>query len=317
MNKAYFEILRAGVNTTIQDKGRNHLYHFGIAVSGAIDQRNYALSNRLVENQLNEAVVEFAYQGPLLKLINGRINFAISGDIFFKIIRKNLEVEDGECYKSYTLDEEDQIDIISTKKSTYGYLAVDGGFNLEKTWGSYSINTKANIGPNEGKKYSLNDKIYIKNSDTKSLIKKNIDYNHSPDNIIRVIKGTNFNFFSKDAIDKFFKEDFLITNLVDRMGIRLKGPKLENIVSSNIRSEGLVRGVIQVPADGNPIIMLSDHGTVGGYPKIGVVIAADLDLIGQLTPGTKINFKEVSLEEAQNIFKAYTDDTNKYLNECN
>ena len=103
---------------------------------------------------------------------------------------------------------------------------------------------------------------------------------------------------------------------MDRMGIRLKGPKLENIVSTNIKSEGLVRGVIQVPADGNPIIMLSDHGTVGGYPKIGVVIAADLDLIGQLTPGTKINFKEVSLEEAQNIFKAYTGDTNKYLNEC-
>ncbi|MDA7835552.1 allophanate hydrolase, partial [Candidatus Pelagibacter sp.] len=105
--------------------------------------------------------------------------------------------------------------------------------------------------------------------------------------------------------------------LVDRMGIRLKGPKLENIENTNIKSEGLVRGVIQVPADGNPIIMLSDHGTVGGYPKIGVVIAADLDLVGQLTPGTKINFKEVSLEEAQNIFKAYTEDTNKYLNECN
>jgi len=119
------------------------------------------------------------------------------------------------------------------------------------------------------------------------------------------------------VIDKFFKEDFLITNLVDRMGIRLKGPKLENIVNTNIKSEGLVRGVIQVPADGNPIIMLSDHGTVGGYPKIGVVIAADLDLIGQLTPGTKINFKEVSLEEAENIFKAYTDETNRYLNECN
>ena len=103
MSKIYFEILRAGVNTTIQDKGRNHLYHVGIAVSGAIDQRNYVLSNKLVENQLNEAVVEFAYQGPLLKLKNGKINFAIAGDIFFKIIRKNLEVEDGECYKSYFL----------------------------------------------------------------------------------------------------------------------------------------------------------------------------------------------------------------------
>jgi len=316
MNKVFFEILRAGVNTTIQDNGRNHLYHVGIAVSGAIDQRNYVLSNKLVENQLNEAVVEFAYQGPLLKLKNGRINFAISGDILFKIIRKNLEVEDGECYKSYILEEDDQIDIISTKNSTYGYLAVNGGFHLKKTWGSYSINTKANIGPNDGKKFSSNDKIFIKKSNTKTLIKRKINYNYSLDNIIRIIKGTNFDYFSKNAIDKFFNEDFLITNLVDRMGIRLKGPKLENIVSTNIKSEGLVRGVIQVPADGNPIIMLSDHGTVGGYPKIGVVIAADLDLIGQLTPGTKINFKEVSLEEAQNIFKAYTGDTNKYLNEC-
>ena len=317
MNNSYFEILRPGINTTIQDKGRNHLYHIGIAVSGAIDQRNYKLANSLVGNQLDEGVIEFAYQGPLLKLNNGKINFAISGDIFFKIIRKNLEVEDGECYKSYILDEEDQIDIISTKNSTYGYLAVNGGFDLEKTWGSYSINTKANIGPNDGKKYSLNDKIFIKKSDTKNSIKRKINYNYSPDNIIRIIKGTNFDYFSKDTIDKFFKEDFLITNLVDRMGVRLKGPKLENIVNTNIKSEGLVRGVIQVPGDGNPIIMLSDHGTVGGYPKIGVVIAADLDLIGQLIPGTKIKFKEVSLEEAQNIFKAYTEDTNKYINECN
>ena len=91
MNKVYFEILRAGVNTTIQDKGRNHLYHVGIAVSGAIDQRNYTLSNKLVENQLNEAVVEFAYQGPLLKLKNGKINFAISGDIFLKLSDKILK----------------------------------------------------------------------------------------------------------------------------------------------------------------------------------------------------------------------------------
>ena len=101
------------------------------------------------------------------------------------------------------------------------------------------------------------------------------------------------------------------------MGIRLSGNELENTVSTNIKSEGLVRGAIQVPADGNPIIMLSDHGTIGGYPKIGVVISADLDRVGQLIPGTIINFKEVSLEEAQNIFKAYTEDTNKYLNECN
>ena len=101
------------------------------------------------------------------------------------------------------------------------------------------------------------------------------------------------------------------------MGMRLDGQNLENILNTNIKSEGLVRGVIQVPADSKPIILLSDHGTIGGYPKIAIVISADLDKLGQLTPGTDINFKEVSLEEAENIFKAYNEETNKYINESN
>ena len=317
MSNVYFEILRPGINTTIQDSGRNHMYHEGIAVSGAIDQRNYKLSNKLVSNNLDEAVIEFAYQGPLLKLKNNKINFSITGDVIFNIIRKNLKVENGKCYKNYILEEEDQLDIISTKNTAYGYLSVNGGFQIEKFWNSYSINTKANIGPNKGKKYSIEDKIFIKNSNLKKIKQIELNYSESSDNIIRVIKGTNFDYFSTEAQNNFFNKEFSVTKLADRMGIRLSGPKLENIVSSNIKSEGLVKGVIQVPADGNPIVMLSDHGTIGGYPKIGVVISADLDRVGQLTPGTIINFKEVSLEEAQNIFKAYTEDTNKYLNECN
>jgi len=317
MSNTYFEILRSGINTTIQDKGRNHMHHIGIAVSGAIDQRNYKLSNKLVNNDLSEAVIEFAYQGPLLKLKNGKINLSITGDVLFKIIRKNSNIEDGICYKNYILEDEDQIDIISTKNSVYGYLSVNGGFELEKVWNSYSTNTKANVGSNNGKKYSTKDKIFIKNSDLKINKEKKISYKRVPDNIIRVIKGTNFDFFSSESQNIFFKREFSVTKLADRMGIRLSGHKLENIISSNIKSEGLVRGAIQVPADGSPIIMLSDHGTIGGYPKIGVVISADLDRIGQLIPGSILNFKEVSLEEAQNIFKAYRDETNKYLNECN
>ena len=317
MSKPYFEILRPGINTTIQDKGRNNLYHVGIAVSGAIDQRNYKLANRLVENKLDEAVIEFAYQGPHLKLKYGKINFSITGNIFFRIIRKNSEIENGECYKNYILENDDQIDIISTKNSAYGYLSVGGGFELKKIWNSYSINTKAKIGPNNGQKYSLNEKIYINNFVFKKITEKKIIYNKQFDNIIRVIQGTNFNYFTKEAKEKFLNEKFLVTNLADRMGIRLKGHNLKNTVSTNIKSEGLVKGVIQVPADGNPIIMLSDHGTIGGYPKIASIITADLDLVAQLIPGTQVNFKEVSLEEAQNIFKAYTEDTNRYLNECN
>ena len=101
------------------------------------------------------------------------------------------------------------------------------------------------------------------------------------------------------------------------MGMRLDGPTLENVINTNIKSEGLIRGVIQVPADGKPIILLSDHGTIGGYPKIAVVISADLDCVAQLAPGMKIKFIEVSLEEAEKLFKEYTDKTNEYLNECN
>ena len=317
MSNTYFEVLRAGVNTTIQDIGRNHMYHLGITISGAIDQRNYVLSNKLVNNWLNEAVIEFAYQGPLLKLKNGSINFCITGDVIFKIIKKDGSIEDGICYESYTLEDEEQLDIVSTKNTAYGYLSVSNGFKLQKIWNSYSINTKANIGPNNGKKYSLKDKILINNQDLALNKKNKINYNESSDNLIRIIKGTNFNYFSKKSQDSFFNNEFSVTKDADRMGIRLTGPKLENIVNTNIKSEGLVRGVIQVPADGNPIIMLSDHGTIGGYPKIGVVISADLDHVGQFTPGSKIRFKEVSLAEAQNIFKAYTIDTNKYLNENN
>jgi UPF0271 protein len=266
---------------------------------------------------LNEAAIEFAYQGPLLKLKNGKINLSITGDVLFKIIRKNSNIENGICYKSYILEDEDQIDLISTKNTAYGYLSISGGFELEKTWNSYSINTKANVGPNNGKKYSLKDKIFIKNYDLQKVKETKMNYREIPDNIIRVIKGTNFDYFSTEAQNNFFDKEFSVTKLADRMGIRLSGPMLENIVNTNIKSEGLVRGTIQVPPDGNPIIMLSDHGTIGGYPKIGVVVSADLDRVGQLTPGSILNFKEVSLEEAQNIFKAYTEDTNKYLNENN
>ena len=317
MNNPHFEILRPGINTTIQDNGRNHMYHEGISVSGAIDQRMYKLSNKLVNNNLNEAVLEFAYQGPLLKLKNTKINFCITGEVIFNITRKNLEVEMGKCYKNYILEEEEQLDIISTKKTAYGYLSVNGGFQIKKFWNSCSINTKANIGPNNGKKYSIEDKIYIRGSNLKKDNEIKLAYSESPDSIIRVIKGTNFDYFSPKAQNQFFNQEFSVTKLADRMGIRLSGYKIKNIVNTNIKSEGLVRGVIQVPADGDPIIMLSDHGTIGGYPKIGVVISADLDRVGQLTPGSTVNFKEVSLEEAQNIFKAYTEDTNRYLNECN
>ena len=313
MTDTYFEILRSRTNSSIQDKGRNHFYHIGIALSGAMDQRIFSISNALVNNNPNEGVIEFAYQGPLLKLKNGSVNFAITGNVSFNILRKNSIIEEGKCFQSYFLEKEDKIDIIYTKDSVFGYLAIEGGFKIEKVWGSYSVNTKAKIGPNNGEKFSVGDKIYINKSEAKNFIKKKIEYKKSVETTIRTTKGTNFDYFSEEAKNKFFNEEYQVTNLSDRMGMRLEGPKLENIVNTNIKSEGLVKGVVQVPSDGNPIIMFSDHGSIGGYPKIAVVITADHDKAAQLIPGSKIKFKEVNLDEAEKLFKSYFNETKKYI----
>ena len=132
---------------------------------------------------------------------------------------------------------------------------------------------------------------------------------------IRVIQGTNFDYFSDEGKKIFFEKEFVISKLSDRMGMRLEGPKIENIVDTNIKSEGLLKGVIQIPPDGKPIIMLSDHGTVGGYPKIGVVASADYDRLVQIAPGSKIKFKEINLSDAESLFKLYEMETQNLLSQ--
>ena len=313
MSKNYFEVLRAGINTTFQDLGRKNLYHIGIPFSGVMDNRNFLIANKLVGNKFNSPVIEFAYQGPYLKYFGNKINISITGDVNF-IIKKKKDVIDGICYKSFYLEDGDEIDITSTNKSVYGYLAISGELDIKYQWSSCSTNTKANIGANDGKKLELNQKINILKIN-KNLSLKSLNYMNTKIEHIRVIKGTNFDYFSLKGKDNFFEKEFTVSKLSDRMGMRLEGPKIENIIDTNIKSEGLIKGVIQVPADGNPIIMLSDHGTIGGYPKIGVVISADYDKLVQLTPGSKVKFKEVNLSSAETFFKLYDLETQSLISQ--
>ncbi len=310
MSENYFEVIRAGINTTFQDNGRKNLNHIGIPASGAIDKRNYKLVNKILNNDINHPALEFAYQGPKLIYYGEPISIAVTGDVNFKLIRKNIETE-GKCYESITIENNDEIDLISTNKSVYGYFSVTAKFQIDYQWKSCSTNTKANIGANNGKKLENSQKLHV--LDIKDITKRSINYINTRIENIRVIRGTNFDYFSKEAQQNFFSEEFNVTKLSDRMGMRLEGKKLENVVNTNIKSEGLVKGVIQVPADGNPIIMLSDHGTIGGYPKIATVISADFDKLAQLPPGSKIKFKEVNLTDAETIFKLYEMETNTLL----
>jgi len=314
MSKAYFEIIRPGIHSTLQDLGRSNQYHIGIPFSGSMDKRNYLISNKLLGNKLNEPSLEFAYQGPLMKLHSGKVSGTITGNVTFNIIRKNSKIDEGVCYQTFTLNDGDKLDIISTNRSVYGYFSIKNGFTVEYIWESCSVNTKAKIGSNNGEKYQSNQKIYINKNESLSEYKK-INHLNSKIEYIRVLKGTNFSFFSEKAKKIFFSNEFVVSKLTDRMGMRLEGPKIENLVETNIRSEGLIKGVIQVTADGNPIIMLSDHGTIGGYPKIAVVISSDYDRLTQLTPGSKIKFKSVELDEAENLYKLYEIETKNILNQ--
>ena len=313
MTKNKIIVLREGINSTFQDIGRDNFYHIGLPFSGAMDKRNYLIANKLVGNQHNEAVIEFAYQGPLLKIEEGIINFAISGDVKFNI-KKDDKLFNGQCYKTYFLSKNDEIDIISTNKSVYGYFAVSGGFELNKNFGSFSTTVRANVGSNNGNKLSKNEKFLIKDIKNKN-ISKNIEYINSKVEYIRILKGTNFDYFSEDTINDLTSKKFLVSKLSDRMGMRLQGSKIKNMKETNIRSEGLVKGVIQVPADGDPIIMLSDHGTIGGYPKIAVVISADYDKLIQTPPGNTVKFKLIELKEAENLYKLYQMETENLLNQ--
>jgi UPF0271 protein len=312
MNNNFFEVLRSGINTTFQDKGRFGMQHLGVAPSGCMDHKLFLIANALVSNDEKEGVLEFAYQGPLLKLTKGKTKFAITGNVLFQIINSKNETINGECNRSYDLDEGDQIDILATRQSAYGYLSVEGGFDVEPFCNSVSTLVRANIGPNEGKKINIKNKIPLK---TNRKEKNNYTAKVSLEkkNVIRVLKGPQFDYFSESSKKEFFSKEYKITNLTDRMGMRLEGKVLKNIVSTNIRSEGITKGAIQVPEDGQPIVLLTDHPTIGGYPKIANVISADYDLLVQKIPGTNISFKCIDLQEAEQLYKEWCSNISKII----
>ena len=300
----YFKVLRPGINSTFQDLGRFGLQHLGIVASGCMDQLTFCISNKLVGNKISEGALEFAYQGPLFELIGDTALVAISGKVNFNIIKKNGEIIKGKSNESFLILNGDKIDILSTINSVYGYFSIFGGFKIEEVKGSVSTLVKAKIGPNNGDKLKVGEKIFFNKSHQVNKTNK-IQFDFDKDNIIRVMKGLQIHYFSKKSQEDFFSKEYKVTKLTDRMGMRLEGQKLENTVNKNIKSEGITKGSIQVPGDGQPIILLSDHPTIGGYPKIANVITADYDKLVQKTPGKTIKFKLVDLPVAEKAFQDY------------
>jgi len=307
----YFKILRPGINSTFQDLGRFGFQHLGIAPSGCMDKSLFYLSNKLVGNKASEGALEFAYQGPLLELVGESAFVAVSGKVNFNIINKNGEIKQGASNESFILSSGDKIDILSTINSVYGYFSIFGGFKLDKTKGSISTLVRAKIGSNNGEKLKSEEKIFF-NKFSGDVKKNKFKFDFDNDSTIRVMQGLQFDYFSNKSQEDFFSKEYKVTKLTDRMGMRLEGEKLENIKSKNIKSEGITKGSIQVPGDGQPIVLLSDHPTIGGYPKIANVITADYDKLVQKTPGLNLKFKLVDLSIAESAFQDYIASFNNF-----
>jgi biotin-dependent carboxylase-like uncharacterized protein len=284
-----FKTVHGGLFSTIQDQGRFGYTHLGITHSGAMDQYAYRIGQKLLNNQ-NANAIEVMVG---LKLeVQTATTIAITGaDLNFKI--------NGILYPIWQTHYVKEGDILSFDKRIAGqraYLTVVNGFDVPKQYGSYSTTLKEGF----GKKIQKDDVLpYLpsKKTETKRL-KKAFIPNYNEPLTLRLLPFYQYHYFSKKEHQKFFSSEYEITLESNRMGAKLKG---EPIITekTDIISEGIALGSVQIPKDGQPILLLSERQTIGGYPKIGTVLAMDCYRFSQCAVGQKVRFEKINIETAR------------------
>ena len=295
------EFLRGGLVTSLQGENIKNLQHLGITTSGPMDYFLSRIGNLFMDNNENDLTFEICKFGPVIKIIEGNFIFLVSGNINFKILT-NSNSQVGKCFKSYILKKGDVLEINQTINSNYAYLIFKGELNGNVSSEYRSTIVSSSLGVNDGKKISDFDKFNILNISIFRNRSLPFSLINLYDNKIRVVKGPQMNFFKISIIKKFFSEKFKISKNINRVGIRLIDNSVKPTISSNIDSEGIIKGSIQVPGDGNPIVLTAEHPTIGGYPKIATVLIADLFKLVQLQEGSDFNFKEVEIDVGENLY---------------
>lgn len=297
----YFE--NGGLCTTVQDAGRYGHQSLGIPVSGALDHYALQLANTLVGNPRVCAALEIRLYGPTVRVNAEQVRIALSGNNA-KIQVMQPEAYDIPSQRSVTLPLDTVFRVSTSAGTNCCYLAVEGGFSLEPVLGSYSTYLNGQLGGFKGRELRSGDHLELHRTTVSDKLELHVTQsnNHTPESTaIRVIPGPQADYFSSQGIDTFYTSSYTVTNQTDRMGMRLKGPKINHLDGFNIPSDGIVTGAVQVPGDGLPIILLADRQTTGGYPKIACVASVDLPKLAQLAPGALVRFKAVSLKESERL----------------
>ena len=286
---------------TIQDIGRFSYSHIGVTNSGVMDEYAYFIANKLLKNPLDTNILEIGCSNVIFK-VNKNTTISITGAFceFF------INDKPKELWQSYEVKKNDILKIGKIINGNWIYLAVFGGFNIEKEFGSNSTSIKENLGGLDGNRLQKGDILSFNKTEelNKTFLKKEFIPKYENELVLRVILSYQYKDFSKDEIEKFFSSDYFVTKDFNRMAFKLQGNKI-NCDIDGIISEAIAFGSIQIPKDGQPIVLLKEKQTIGGYPKIGTVINIDCFRLSQAREGTKIKFEEISLEKASKKVKDF------------
>lgn len=283
-------VVRAGMLTTVQDLGRRGHRASGVPLSGAMDALALRVANLLVGNSENDAALEFTFVGPEL-VFSAETVVAVGGGDFGALPRwQPVRVKAGE-----------RVDFGASRTGGRGYLAIAGGFALAPVLGSRSTYLSAALGGCDGRALRDGDVLRAPGLAREVVGRWHIDerilpaYTATP--TVRVVRGAQADEFG----DGWCAAEFKVMRQSDRMGVRLAGPALVRAATGDLASSSVAPGAIQVPPDGQPIVLMADAQTIGGYPQVAHVIDVDLPLMAQLRPGDIVRFREVTLAEAHEL----------------
>ncbi len=290
-------VLNTGILALVQDLGRLGYQHLGLSTGGAADEHAYLWANRLLGNAPGAAALEVCFGGLQLEAETAT-RIAITG----ADLQPTLNGQLVSAWQTLNLQPGDRLRFGYAKSGVRAYLAVQDGFDIKPVFGSVATVMREQIGGLDGKggKLAVGDLLPCTASQPRGTVA--ISPGRLPDYsqplTLRVIEGHQSELFPVEALARFYREAYQISPQSDRMGVRLSGPELHPL-ADGIISEGISFGAVQVPKDGQPIILLKDRQTIGGYPKLGTVFALDAFMLSQRQPNTEVRFAPMPLYEAQ------------------
>jgi biotin-dependent carboxylase-like uncharacterized protein len=293
-------VKKAGMLSLLQDAGRYGMHNIGLTTGGAMDAIAFKWANRLLANKLTATAIEVTVGGLELEATVNTF-MVVTGAKVSLTINNNEKA----LWQVHTISIGDIIKLGFAKEGLHAYLSVVGGFDIASQFGSSATVSRESIGGLNGGPLKIGDLLPCAEvSHIKPMqLAEHYRPSYSRDIVLRVVLGYQQDSFSDYQQWRFFSSEYSVSARCDRMGFRLEGAKISCDING-ILSEGICLGAIQIPADGQPIILLNDRPTIGGYPKIGSVLSLDCAKLGQLPAGSKVRFEKIDIYRAQNLIHA-------------